>query len=69
MLRPRQRLDVRVVHFLLAVRQRLEALEDALQLLLVEVVAQLADALPQGRPPLCLPSTSSVRNRRLSRDT
>ena len=53
-LRLGQRLNVGVVDVLLAVGQRLEALEDALELGLVEVVAQFADALPQGVPAAVL---------------
>ena len=49
-----QRLDVGVVDHLLAVGQRLEAVEDLLQLVLVEVVAQVEHALPQGVPAAVL---------------
>ena len=53
-LRLGQRLDVGVVDHLLAIGQRLEAVEHLLQLLLVEVIAQVADALPQGVPAAVL---------------
>ena len=53
-LRLGQRLDVGVVDHLLAVGQRLEAVEDLLQLLVVEVIAQVEHALPQGVPAAVL---------------
>ena len=53
-LRLGQGLDVGVVDLLLAVGQHLEALEHLLQLLVVEMIAQIADALAQGVPAAVL---------------
>ena len=50
----RQRFDVGVVDFLLAICQLLELLEDALELILVQVVAQILHAVAERVPATVL---------------